>query len=73
MASIYDDQPLDFSRIRTRPLQGRAAKVTTRDFGRACEAGGGLADWLDSLPRILAGNALRELIQALLAARQARK
>jgi len=73
MASIYDDRPIDLTGIRTVPLAKRAAKVSVKDFGREYRPGEGFSGWLESLPQILAGNALVELVQALLEARRLAK
>lgn len=73
MSSIYDDKPIEFERIRTVPLAGRPAKVSVKDFAREYRPGEGFRGWLDSLPMILAGNALVELVQAILEARRLQK
>jgi hypothetical protein len=73
MGSIYDDKPADFSAMRTRPLQDRAAKVALDDFAREYQPGEGLNGWLASLPRILAANSLAELVAAMCEARRQAK
>ncbi len=73
MASIYDDKPIDLTGIRTVPLAKRAAKVSVKDFAREYRPGEGFGGWLESLPQILAGNALVELVQAMLEARRLAK
>lgn len=73
MSSIYDDKPIELAGVRTVPLAGRAAKVSVKDFGREYRPGEGFGGWLESLPQILAGNALVELVQAILEARRLQK
>ena len=67
--SLYRLKPLDFSGLRTVPLAARAAKVRVQDFGRPY-AGGGMRGFVDSLPRLLAGEQLRALAGAILEARR---
>ena len=54
--------PLTLRGVRTYRLADRRSKVALRDFGRPHAGGGSLASFLDSLPRILAGDVLRSLI-----------
>ncbi len=70
--SIYDDdvRPLDLGGVRTYPLASRPSKVTVEDFARPVGEGSSLADFLDSLPDILAGRSLRELAARVRAARE---
>jgi hypothetical protein len=69
--SIYDYQPIDLSSIITYPLASRPSKVTVRDFARPLsdEEAKGASVLLDSLPRILAAEALREVASAIVGAR----
>ena len=67
--SRYDKGPLDLSGLHTVPLAERGGKVKTADFARAYEKGAGLAGWLDSLPHILAGDALRAVVERMARAR----
>ena len=68
--SKYDQQPLDFSALKTVPLAERGGKVKTADFAYAYQKGGGIAAWIDSLPRILAGDSFRAVADAIAAARR---
>jgi hypothetical protein len=68
--SKYSKHPLDFAGLRTVSLRERGGKVKTADFAAVYRAGSGVAGWLDSLPRILAGNSLRAVVDALAAARR---
>jgi hypothetical protein len=68
--SAYEKQPLDFSRLKTVPLSARGGKVKSADFAIPYEKGAGLSGWLDSLPRILAGDAFRAVANAITQARE---
>jgi len=68
--SKYSKHPLDFAGLRTVSLRERGGKVKTADFAAVYRAGSGVAGWLDSLPRILAGNSLRAVVDALAEARR---
>jgi hypothetical protein len=63
-------KPLDLSGVRTHPLAERKSKVALADFARPLPPGASLADFLGSLPRILAGAALRELAAEMRRARE---
>jgi hypothetical protein len=69
--SIYDQKPIDLSRVETYPLASRPSKVTVRDFARpltddeAREAGA----LLNSLPHILAADTLRSVTEAVVEAK----
>jgi hypothetical protein len=65
--------PLDLSGVRTYPLAGRHSQVSLAEFGRPHAAGGSLAQFLDGLPRILAGQTLRSLVADIRRARAAGK
>jgi hypothetical protein len=71
--SKYSKHPLDFAGLKTVPLKERGGKVKIADFASVFRAGSGVAGWLDSLPRILAGNSLRAVVDALAAARSRRR
>jgi len=68
--SKYSKRPLDFAGLKTVPLKERGGKVKTTDFASVYRAGSGVAGWMDSLPRILAGNSFRAVVDALVAARK---
>lgn len=65
-----DDRPADFSRLRLRPLAGRAHKVGVNAFARPADPAESFSAWLDALPDVLAARELRELAAAIVAARQ---
>jgi hypothetical protein len=62
--------PLELKDVRTYPLGSRRSQVTTSDFGRPHARGGGVAGFLDSLPRILGAQSLRALAADVLRARE---
>ena len=68
--SKYSKHPLDFAGLKTVPLRERGGKVDIADFASVYRAGSGVAGWLDSLPRILAGNSFRAVVDALVVARR---
>ena len=59
--SIYDEdlRPLSLEGVSTYPLSSRPSKVAAADFARPVARGATLADFLDSLPDILAVRSLR--------------
>jgi hypothetical protein len=59
----YDE--FDASDIKTYPLNTRSSRVHRDDFARAWEPASGFGGWLDSLPKILAGDDLRAVVRAL--------
>jgi hypothetical protein len=71
--SKYSKRPLDFAGLKTVGLEERGGKVKTADFASVFRKGSGVAGWLDSLPRILAGDAFRAVVDALAAARARRR
>src|SRR6516162_5219136 len=68
--SQYPKRPLDLGGLRTIPLEQRGGKVKTADFASVYHKGSGIVGWLESLPRILAGNSLRAAVEAVLNARR---
>lgn len=61
-------KPLDLSKLKTYSLSDRPSKVKTDDFARIWQKGSSFRVFLDSLPDILAGRDLREVISAIAAA-----
>jgi len=66
-------EPLDPAGIKTYPLATRPSKVRAEDGAAPWRAGGTLKAYLDSLPNQLAVRSLREVVQAVLAARRTGK
>jgi hypothetical protein len=71
--SKYSRGPLDFAGLQTVGLEERGGKVKAADFASAYRPGSGVAGWLDSLPRILAGDAFRAVVERLREARANRR
>lgn len=75
MPSIYDDDltPLDLERVKTYPLASRNSKVSLNDFARPLIRGASVADFLDSLPNVLAVQSLRQIATRIQRAREVKK
>jgi hypothetical protein len=73
MSHYYGVDPIDLSRLKTVSLSDRGGKVKQADFARVYEQGSGVTGLLASLPRILAGDALRAVVSAIVEAREKRK
>jgi hypothetical protein len=56
-------KPFDLHGLKTYDLESRPCKVFHDDLGRPVGGDASLRDWLDSLPRQLAGTALRRVSQ----------
>jgi hypothetical protein len=54
-------KPIDLHGLKTYDLQSRPSKVFVEDLGQPLGPQATVADWLESLPRQLAGNALRRV------------
>ena len=67
--SRYSDQPLSFDSLKTVPIDARGGKVGVGDFARPYRKGEGVAGWIESLPKILAADSFRGVIDAVRRAR----
>jgi hypothetical protein len=54
-------KPFDLEDLKTYELKSRPSKVFYEDLGHPAEVGISIGDWLDSLPRQLAGNDIRRV------------
>jgi len=70
--SKYNYEPMNFLGLKTIPIQARGGKVRIEHFGKPYP-GGGVSALIESLPHILAADAFRSVIDALLAAHARRK
>ena len=70
--SKYGQGPLDFTGLKTIPIEARGGKVRVEHFGKPY-AGGGVGALLDSLPHILAADSFRAVVDALANARARKK
>ncbi len=62
--------PADLGKLRLCDLQVRPSKVASDMLGRPWQVGGSLADFVASLPRVLAADDLRAAARALIEARR---
>ena len=69
-AALSTCPPYDLHGLKTYDLESRPSKVFHEDLGRPVAADAGVADWLESLPRQLAGNDLRRVRDHLCRARR---
>lgn len=63
-------KPFDLHGLKTYELKSRPSKVFYEDLGHPVDAGATVGEWLDSLPRQLAGNELRKVRDHLCRAHQ---
>src|SRR5580704_4919005 len=70
--SIYSIQPITFGAVHTYPLASRKSKVSVREFAKPPAVNISFTKFLDSLPKILAAEDLRQLLGAIHAARKKR-
>lgn len=66
-------EPISLEGIRSYPLKQRASKVSVDDFGKPWKAGGSMNAWLESLPRILAGNDIIKVAESIVKAVKSKK
>jgi len=71
--SRYSDKPLSFEGLKTVPIDARGGKVRVEDFARPYEKGQGIAQWMESLPKIIAGNCFRGVVEAMRRARKEKR
>lgn len=71
MPSRYPE--FDLGAVRTFPMEERASKVSLEDYGRPAPVDGGVSDFLASLPDVLAGRWLREVVSDIRAAREKKR
>ena len=66
-------RPLSLDGVTTYPLATRKSKLRRTQLGRPHRRGGSLASFIASLPKVLAGDTLRELRDAIVRARDKRR
>jgi len=71
--SRYAKTPLEFGALKTVGLEERGGKVKTGDFARVYQKGSGITGLIDSLPRILAAESFRRVVEAVANARQKKR
>jgi len=63
--SIYEIQPVALGGVKTYPIATRRSKVNVREFARPAGKNLNLKKFLETLPGILAGKDLREVLSAV--------
>jgi hypothetical protein len=63
--SKYAEKPLSFEGLKTVPIDERGGKVRIEHFAQPHQKGDGVAGLLGSLPKLLAADAFRGVIEAL--------
>src|SRR6202790_528701 len=63
--SKYAEEPLSFAGLKTVPIGERGGKVQIEHFARPYQKGDGVARLLESMPKLLAADAFRGVIDAL--------
>jgi hypothetical protein len=71
--SRYSIPPLPLDGVSTYPLAERKNKVTAEMFGKALDGSDNVLGFISKLPRILAGESLRNLVRAINYARSSNK
>lgn len=71
--TVYRTHPLQIDNVRTYPLGKRRSKVSVDNFARVSRRGTSLAEWVSTLPQILAANDFRAVVAALEKSRARRK
>jgi hypothetical protein len=67
--SRYSEKPLSFENLKTVPIDARGGKVQVEHFAKPYAKGAGVNGLLQSLPKILAADSFRGVIDAVRAAR----
>ena len=66
-------QPISLEGVKSYSLKERPSKVAREDFAEPWKQGGGLKLWLKSLPKILAGNDFRRVVDRVIGAHRSGK
>lgn len=73
MASIYEEEPLELTNVKTYPLASRPSKINLDDFARPIASNARVQDFLASLPNVLAVRSLRQIAERMRRARELKK
>ena len=65
--------PISLDKVKSYPLKNRPSKVKVDDFGDAWQPGDSMSRWLESLPKILAGNDFTEIVDRFVRAAASNK
>src|SRR5215472_2398533 len=71
--SRYAEKPLSFDGLKTVPIDARGGKVRVQDFAKPYRKSEGVSAWLDALPKILAADSLKGVVNALRSARDQKR
>jgi hypothetical protein len=71
--SRYSEKPLAFDALKTVPIDARGGKIQIEHFARPYQKGEGIAGWLESLPKIIAGESFQGVVKALRRARDEKR
>src|SRR5580698_6826199 len=71
--SRYSEKPLTFEGLKTVPIDARGGKIRVEHFARPYSKGGGMPRWLESLPKIIAGESFQGIVEALRRARDQKR
>ena len=63
--SIYEIQPVALGGVKTYPIASRRSKVSVREFARPAGKNPSLKKFLETLPGLLAGKDMREVLSAV--------
>ncbi len=66
-------KPISLDKVRSYPLKERKSKVGIDDFGKPWRSGGDLNLWISSLPKILAGDDFRKVVNNIVSGVQGGK
>jgi hypothetical protein len=73
-ANVMNDwSPISLDKVKSYPLKKRTSKVNIENFGKAWQQGKSLSLWLESLPEILAGKELGEIVNRMVRAAASKK
>ena len=71
--SRYSEKPLTFDGLKTVPIDARGGKVQIEHFAKLYQKGDGITKWLESLPKIIAGESFPAVVNALRRARKEKR
>lgn len=71
--SRYQEQPLSFEGLKTVPIDARGGKVRVADFAAVYKKGSSVTGWVETLPKILAGESFPSVVEALRRARDQKR
>ena len=71
--SKYSEKPLSFGGLKTVPIDERGGKVQVEHFAKPYKKGDGVTGLLDSLPKLLAADAFRGVVDAVRRAKEQKR